>query len=797
MNQTQPTEHAQIVSVLRFGIFLAVAWTLLICLLMFLNYRDHEKEVLVLGKMQSQAFFEKDMLYRRWASRHGGVYVPVTETTQPNPYLAHIPERDITTPSGRQLTLMNPAYMTRQVFEMASEKEGAGRGHITSLKPLRPDNAPDPWETEVLQAFASGAPEVGQVADINGKPFYRYMKPLFAEKQCLKCHADQGYLEGELRGGLSVSVPLEPFEALKKEELKDDCLRFAVIWLLGLGGIGFGTQKLRRLTSALVTRTIELEQQTGELQTAQEELQEQTALLEEEIAERIQIGKERELFVTLFNSSDDLMVIADPNGCFKEVNPACIKVLGYSAEELIAKPFIDFVHPDDRQATLDEMARQSQCGYTLNFENRYICKDGSTRHLSWHASFIAADGITCATARDITEHKRLEEQLLQSQKMEAVGQLAGGVAHDFNNILSVIMGYAGMLKLGSNLNLQQQEKIDQIITSSEKAAELTKGLLAFSRKQQLATKNVNLNDIIRNLEKFLLRVIGEDVQLRSITHEFNLPVSIDTGQIEQALINLATNARDAMPHGGTLTIETGAQELDANFAHVLGYGTPGSIYAVITVSDTGSGMSGETREKIFEPFFTTKEVGKGTGLGLAIVYGIVKQHNGFIHLYSEPDKGTTFRIYLPLLNSEAPAQTAPAGRPAPTGGNETILVAEDDPSVRALVAEVLGEYGYEVILAEDGQEAVRQFAVNKDKIDLVLMDMIMPGQSGTAAAEEIRQLRKDASILFTSGYTADFISNRGINDEAIELIMKPVQPVELLRKVREILDRQQLTQKPC
>ena len=796
MSWNQPTEYAQTARVQRYGMFLAVAWTLFTCLLIFLNYRDHEKEILVLGKMRSQAFFEKDMLYRRWASRHGGVYVPVTEATQPNPYLAHLPERDLTTPSGRQLTLMNPAYMTRQVFEMASEKEGTGRGHITSLKPIRPGNAPDPWETEALQAFAKGAPEVGQVADIKGKPYYRYMKPLVAEKPCLKCHADQGYHEGDLRGGLSVSVPLEPFIALKNIEMMDDSLRFAFIWLLGLGGIGFGTQKLKRLTAALVTRSKELEQQTDELQIAQEELQEQTALLEEEITERIQTEKERELFVTLFNSSDDLMVIADPSGCFKEVNPAFIRVLGYPAEELITKPFIDFVHPDDRQATQDEMARQIKSGATINFENRYVCKDGSTRHLSWHASYIAAERITCATARDITEHKRLEEQLLQSQKMEAVGQLAGGVAHDFNNILSVIMGYAGLLRLGRNLDPQQQEKIDQIIHSSEKAAELTKGLLAFSRKQQLAIRIVNLNDIIRNLEKFLLRVIGEDVQLKSITHKLNLPVSIDTGQIEQALINLVTNARDAMPLGGTITIETGAQELDASFARVRGYGRPGS-YAVIAVSDTGSGMNVETQQKIFEPFFTTKEVGKGTGLGLAIVYGIVKQHNGFIHLYSEPNKGTTFRIYLPLLGSDALAQTAPTGPPAPAGGSETILVAEDDPSVRALVAEILSEYGYAVILAADGQEAVRQFAVNKDKIDLVLMDMIMPGQSGTAAAGEIRQLQKDACILFTSGYTAEFISNRGINDEAIELIMKPVQPVELLRKVRELLDRQLLKQKPC
>ncbi|NJD90950.1 MAG: DUF3365 domain-containing protein [Geobacter sp.] len=788
MSRMQGAGPVQINRVQRYGLFLTLVWTLLIMILMYLNYRDHEKEILILGRMQCLAFFEKDLLYRRWASRHGGVYVPATETTQPNPYLSHIPERDITTPSGRQLTLMNPAYMTRQVFEMAEEKEGAGRGHITSLNPIRPENAPDPWETGALQAFANGAKEISQVSDINGKPYHRYMKPLFVEKSCLKCHSAQGYHEGDLRGGISVSVPLEPFIAIKRTELQADYLRFAVIWLLGLGGIGFGTLRLKRLTAVIVERTVELEQQVEERKTTQEALEEQAVLLEEEIAERQKTEKEMELFISLINSSADIMVIADPNGCFKKVNPACTRVLGYGAEEMLTKPFIDFVHPDDRQATLDEMTRQMQCGHTINFENRYLCKDGSVRYLSWHASFIAAEGITCATARDVTERKQLEEQLLQSQKMEAVGQLAGGVAHDFNNILSVIMGYAGMLKLATNLDEPQQERVDHILSAAEKAAELSRGLLAFSRKQQLATRTVNLNDMVRNLEKFLIRVIGEDVKLQPITHKINLPVAIDTGQIEQALINLATNARDAMPHGGTLTIETSAQDLDASFAHVRGYGRPGR-YAVITVTDTGSGINEEIQPKIFEPFFTTKEVGKGTGLGLAIVYGIIKQHNGFIQLSSEPDKGTTFRIYLPLLDNEELAQQEPPTQPAPAGGNENILVVEDDPAVRQLTAMLLEEYGYHVIRAEDGKEAVSQFIANRESIDLILMDMIMPGQSGQAAAEEIRQLKPEARILFTSGYTADFISSKGIDEGSIELLMKPVHPLELLRKVREILDR--------
>jgi len=393
-----------------------------------------------------------------------------------------------------------------------------------------------------------------------------------------------------------------------------------------------------------------------------------------------------------------------------------------------------------------------------------------------------------ATVRDITERKGLEEQLRQAQKMEAVGQLAGGVAHDFNNILSVIMGYSSILKMETNLTAGQQESLDQILVAAEKAAQLTRGLLAFSRRQTLAPRTVNLNDIVQHIQKFLARVIGEDIHLRSISNEIDLPVNVDSSQIEQVLINLATNARDAMPHGGQLTVETKLQEVDALFALAHGYGQ-GGRFAVITVTDSGIGMSEEICKKVFEPFFTTKETGKGTGLGMAIVYGIVKQHNGFIDVYSEPGDGATFRIYLPLVRRETAETEEQAASAPPRGGNEFILVAEDEPAVRDLVARVLTDYGYEVLLAGDGKEAIALFTVNSDRIQLILMDMIMPQLDGQAAAAEIRRLQPEVKILFTSGYTADFIRDRGVDEEGMELIMKPVQLMELLHRVREMLDR--------
>jgi two-component system cell cycle sensor histidine kinase/response regulator CckA len=391
-------------------------------------------------------------------------------------------------------------------------------------------------------------------------------------------------------------------------------------------------------------------------------------------------------------------------------------------------------------------------------------------------------------AEDITGRKQLEEQLLQSQKMEAIGQLAGGVAHDFNNILMVIMGYGNMLKMDLEPDTAQKDKVERIIEAADKAAQLTRGLLAFSRKQEMKPQVTNLNDVVQQVQKFLVRIIGEDVRLSTELEPAELMVKIDSGQIEQVLINLATNARDAMPKGGMLTISTSLLDMDESFIQANGYGDPGR-YAQITVSDTGIGMDEKTRNRIFEPFFTTKEVGKGTGLGMAIVYGIVKQHRGFINVYSEPLIGTTFRIYIPMIEKElAEAEEIIPSLP-PKGGSETILVAEDDVAVRTLVQEILTGFGYVVIPAVDGQDAVEKFRANRDTIKLILMDIIMPKMNGKEASREIRHLDSAVKILYSSGYTLDIIQSRNVLDEGEELVMKPVQPLELLRKVRELLDR--------
>lgn len=439
-----------------------------------------------------------------------------------------------------------------------------------------------------------------------------------------------------------------------------------------------------------------------------------------------------------------------------------------------------------------------ETGQTASLEKEGLRDDGSRIAVKIMAFPVAdSDGKPARfieVIQDITEQKQvaeekklLENQLQQSQKMEAIGTLAGGIAHDFNNILTVIMGYCQLLLMGSKLDAPQKERVELIVNASEKAAQLTQGLLAFSRKQIMNPRITNLNDIVLHIQKFLARIIGEDIKLKLISYRSDLKVKVDSGQIEQVLINLATNARDAMKKGGVLTIETGLRVVDAPMAQTSGLGKPGR-YAIIMVSDNGAGMDEETRKRIFEPFFTTKEVGKGTGLGLSIVFGIIKQHDGFINVYSEPGKGTIFKVYIPLVESGNASNAEAQIQENPKGGDETILVAEDEGSVRNLVEEILTKFGYNVILAVDGEDAIEKFNANRDTIKLILMDMIMPKKSGKEAYDEIRLLKPEVRVLYTSGYALDFIQSRGELDQGTDLVMKPVQPIELLRKVREMLD---------
>ena len=390
--------------------------------------------------------------------------------------------------------------------------------------------------------------------------------------------------------------------------------------------------------------------------------------------------------------------------------------------------------------------------------------------------------------RDITEQKKLEAQLRHSQKMDAVGNLASGIAHDFNNILNVIMGYGSMVMDTLEADTPSEKHMLEVLIAANRAANLTKRLLAFSRKQVAEVKPVNINELILGLQKMLVRIISENIECNLELADTPLMVLADTGQMEQVLINLAANAKDAMQDGGRLTISTGMEEMDDEYVAVYGYGKPGR-YALITVADTGQGMDTETQQKIFEPFFTTKGLGEGTGLGLSISYGIIKQHGGYIKVYSEPGHGASFKIYLPLSEEAAyPDKKRDAATPL-TGGNETVLVAEDDASLRQLTRITLESFGYTVISAEDGEDAITKYMENRERISLVLIDMIMPKKNGNEVREALIKITPGIKMLFSSGYAMDTVMSNDVTEADVDFIRKPFLPKDLLMKVREILDR--------
>ncbi len=486
------------------------------------------------------------------------------------------------------------------------------------------------------------------------------------------------------------------------------------------------------------------------------------------------------------------IAIADAQGVIEYVNPRMVQITGYAAQELIGHlpPSLD---AETGIADRADLRKAVSAGEPWEREFLDRRKNGQEywRHLTLTPVRAPGGAVThfLAITEDVTERRSLEEKLRQSQKMEAIGLLAGGVAHDFNNLLMVILGYAGVLRdeLPEGPSTQR-ESLEQILNVGERAAGLTRSLLAFGRRQMMAPEVADVGEVVRNVGALLHRVIGEDIELRIIIAGEPVSALMDVGQIEHVLVNFATNSRDAMPAGGRLTIETGRAEVDAAFARAHGLESAGGPFAVLSVSDTGVGMDAATRSHIFEPFFTTKAPGKGTGLGLAIAYGVVQQHGGFINVYSEPGRGTTLRVYLPAAAPQARPAREAAASTAPPSGTETILVAEDEETVRAFVESVLKKYGYQVIVATDGNDAVAKFQANRDRIQFVLMDVIMPGSSGKKAWDEIRRDRPDLKVLFTSGYTADAIQSRGELDHGADLMMKPMQPRDLLVKIRQMLD---------
>ena len=999
----------------RMFVIAVVLWTAVCAGTMAYHLYDSKRHIVYLARETAMESVEKDLMYRYWAAGHGGVYVPVTETTRPNPYLSNVKERDITTPSGRRLTLMNPANMIRQVHELGRTFTDV-QGHITSLRPLSPENAPDAWEAQALRTIEAGAKEFGEITNYQGKPHYRLMYPLYIAKPCLACHGAQGYKLGDLRGGLSTSIPMKTFASVSRDHLVSAATLFGGTWVLGLVGAILVVPFVRRRVEERLTAEERLRSNWAFTQSIIENEPECVKILgpggevkfmnraglamidaksiDEVLGQPVQqlvVPEHREAFIRLnervfagesgtlefemvglkgtrrwlethavpllgangtvesllgitrdvterkraeqalsgseeqyrnlvdwspdaiyvhvdgrivfanamgayllgaqrpedlygrqftefvhpsyrnaigecnrrregdsapaellegvfhridgsgvdveftampflFRGTNAVQIVArdiskrkeiermlrkadaqyrvivetahegiianDRTGVITLVNPRLLEMLGYSYEELLGRSIFDFMDEEERRDHEKQLELQQQ-GIVSQYERRFRRKDGSA--IWTHASaalLIDEQGVSSGgfgMFTDITDRKRaeeqrryLEEQLLQSQKIESIGRLAGGVAHDINNMLTPILGYTDMLGFHIPEGDPLRADLDGIISSANRVKDMTQQLLAFGRRQTLEMRLLDVNVVVSKFGKILRRTLRENIEITMNLAPMIGAVLADERQMEQVILNLTVNAQDAMPEGGQLVIATKDVCVDESFAEVRPGLAPGR-YVLITVADSGMGMDSETLARIFEPFFTTKESGRGTGLGLATVYGIIMQHRGYVDVASEPGRGTTFSLYLPVA-AEAAERVQDAERADILKGTETILLVEDQSDVLEIVRQLLKTLGYRVLTAADGGAARAALGSEPGSVDLMITDVVMPGINGRALYEELKRTRPALKVIYMSGYPADVISTHGVLDSGMTLIRKPFSIQELSAKVRQVLD---------
>jgi PAS domain S-box-containing protein len=1105
-------------------ILIAVFWTTVIIGAIGLDYHESYSSTMIIARAGALDSHNKDLIYRKWATMHGGVYVPVTPDTPPSPYLEGVSERDVTTPSGKKLTLMNPAYMNRQVH-MLGATQAVPTGHVTSLKPIRPENAPDEWERKALLAFENGKREVSSLEPIGKLKYLRFMRPIFTDQGCLKCHESQGYKVGDVRGGISVAIPWRPTEEALFSEMRSEITAYAGIWLIGILGLFGGRNYIKRRISDHKRAAGALQESEGRFKnflnattdmafikddqfrylfanqqnqdffglseneifgkTDFDLMQPQAAetcrqsdqlaiakndivVTEEQVADRIYelrkfpvlIGSEKvgigglirditerkqdrealqeseQLFRRIFEHSPVGKTLTTPDGKLLKVNQAFADMLGYTIEELQQRNFSDITSPEDMQISRECircLLTDEQSVYRM--EKRYLSKSGnkvwvdlsttllrdsngaplyflttilditykkqaqaaikesefrlsraelvaglgnweidlatgtvtasngartiygagqeeltlhdiqnyplqeyrplidealqtlitagtpydvqfkikranddevidihSIAHYDPEKNFVfgiihditerkrseaaqrrlsaaveqTADGIVVTDAsgiiqytnpavqkitgynsleligqnprifksgqhdqsfykdlwenitagkvwsgtlvnkkkdgtiyheattispvynksgnlinfvaikHDMTQHLDLMTQLFQAQKMEAVGILAGGFAHDFNNLLQVVHGYSELMLSDKTLSSRHRENLGKIYQATTSGAQLIRGMMGFSRKIHVKFKPVNLNRIVEQIRSLLTRSIPKMIEIELFVANDLSSINGEPTQIEQILMNLAINAKDAMPDGGRLAIETQNIVLDEEYCRIHLIAKPGR-YVLISVTDTGTGMDEETAKRIFEPFFTTKAPGQGTGLGLSVVYQIVEQYGGKIFCYSKPSVGTTFKIYFPAIEEIQDSNHSETEEP-PKGQSETILVVDDEPNVTELVSGMLTEANYKVITASNGKEALDLYEKHQEQIKLVILDLNMPVMDGRQCLEALLSMNSNVKAIIASGYSANGTVKRILETGAKGFIDKPFDRRRVLEKIRKTID---------
>lgn len=731
-------------------------WTMLLLLSSLWNLNKNRISTIEKALIEARTISQHNLAYRRWNTLAGGIYVSLSELKKENMYLTGGIQNNIKTTDGTTLTLVNPFQMTKQVYALLQKQTPLATINKTvSDDPINPNNEADEWESRGISLFEKGIQEVSEIMNIKGKPYLRLLTPFITEKGCIKCHGNQGYDIGDIRGGMSIAVPMKPYYLIQESNNRIIIITHLLIWFFGLGLLIVFSRGIKKY---------------------------QDDLLENERKFRI-----------VSDFTYDLETWINKDQSLEYISPSCERITGYSREEFEKKPGLitDIIYTEDKNIYNNQHERFDNPVHE-EIEYRIVTKSGEIRWISHICSPIFQEGKFLgrrASGRDITEKKKLEDQLFRSQKMESLGLFAGGIAHDFNNVLTSITGFTELLDLDISYKTDDiKEYIKQINTAANLGKNLTSNLLAFGKKQITKKQNIYIYDVINNMISIIKTLLSEDIELVIEILDNEKSVYADRHQLEQILINLVTNAENSMPDGGRLVIKTDTFRTEniynGNCTTIL----PGS-YMVLIVSDTGIGIDKKNLNLIFEPFFTTRESTKGTGLGLSIIYNIVSNHNGYIDIITSMGEGSSFMIYIPEGDA-TPVETIrsiPIRKADPRERGKFILIAEDDKPVRRFISNYLGRRGYYIITANDGDEAVTMFNGNRELIDLVILDVVMPGKNGKIVYEEIKKVNPEIKVLFISGHTDDILSAKGIQQENLEFMQKPLEPTAFLTKVKELL----------
>ena len=724
---------------------LMTAWTLVAAGILGLILYSSAREDRVIALNRAVDSYRKDLVYRRWAAQRGGLYVPADEKTPPNPYLKDSSQRDVTTTTGRKLTLVNPAYLTRMVHEMSDEKSGH-TSHITSLKPIRPENAADPWEQKALQAFEQGARDYSEVLQENGRPVLRYMGAFLVEPGCLTCHAEQGYKVGDVRGGISVTVPVGLPITAGLTHKRVSILTVLAFWIMGGLGIFLWVRRLAN-----------------------------TSQRQEDLIQDLELSSLR--FRLLFESSPAPMLI-NASGRLLLANASAARMLEADRpEDLVGLEVPEIISPSYRAAVMERIRASARDGMpTPPVQEAFLTRKGREVWVEVQTVPIELPGgrATLVFALDLSqqrqdeeERRKLEAEVQHSQRLDSLGSLAGGIAHDMNNVLAAVMGMASLLQLKHAEDPSLAKSLLTIEHAATRGRDLVKGLTDFARKGLHEPAVMDLNALVRKELDLLIRTSRQRFIFEVQLDKDLPPIMGEATTLGSAFMNLCVNAFDAMPRGGTLWIRTFRQD--------------GRV--MLQVQDTGEGIPQEILPRVTEPFFTTKAAGRGTGLGLAMVYGTAKAHGGTLDILSEVGDGTCITLGFPSLLPDSPAKHSPLSADLSPRHSLRILLVDDDDLIRSTLPPMLEQQGHLVEVASSGLEALRRLGGGLEA-DLVILDHHMPGLSGAETLPRILQLRPEARIILATGFLDTDLKILLADFPAVVTLPKPFGVTELERVLR-------------